>query len=165
MTEIAAPPAEVTAAGAGRGDLEFRLRGAGGVYRWFKTRGLPVRDGAGQVNKWCGVMADIEDSRRQEEKLRERELDFQLVVDSIPIPVAVTSPSGEVESLNQPTLDYFDRIWKSSAEGAVFVFDDIRWSIGMERAWNRLKVDPRLAIVVDLSAGGDEEVVEAVRDD
>src|SRR5262249_20120027 len=47
-------------------------------------------------------------------------LDFQLVVDSIPIPVAVTSPSGEVEALNQPTLDYFGRTfeelrgWKAS---------------------------------------------------
>jgi predicted O-methyltransferase YrrM len=54
----------------------------------------------------------------------------------------------------EPTLDYFDRIWARSKEGAVFVFDDIRWSLGMERAWNRLKKDPRLPVVVDLCGFG-----------
>src|SRR5881394_3684506 len=57
---------------------------------------------------------------RAEDALRARELNFQLVVDSIPAPVAVTSPSGEVEALNQPTLEYFGKTfeelkgWKSS---------------------------------------------------
>ncbi len=45
---------------------------------------------------------------------------FHRIVESIPVPVAVTTPTGEVESLNQPTLDYFGRTfeelkgWKSS---------------------------------------------------
>src|SRR5262249_8214609 len=34
---------------------------------------------------------------------------FQLIVDSIPVPVAVTTPSGEVEVVNQPTLEYFGK--------------------------------------------------------
>jgi predicted O-methyltransferase YrrM len=54
----------------------------------------------------------------------------------------------------EPTLDYFDRIWKHSAEGAIFVFDDIRWSRGMERAWRLLQQDPRLSLVVDLCGFG-----------
>ncbi|HVU03443.1 MAG TPA: class I SAM-dependent methyltransferase [Polyangiaceae bacterium] len=54
----------------------------------------------------------------------------------------------------EPTLDYFDRIWRHSREGAVFVFDDIRWSIGMERAWKRLQGDPRLVVVADLCGLG-----------
>lgn len=49
----------------------------------------------------------------------ERDL-FNLIVESIPVPVAVTSPTGEVEVLNKPTLEYFGRTfeelkgWKSS---------------------------------------------------
>ena len=54
----------------------------------------------------------------------------------------------------EPTLDYFDRIWRHSKDGAVFVFDDIRWSSDMERAWKRLQTDPRLAVVVDLCGLG-----------
>ncbi len=62
----------------------------------------------------------VERLARTEEALRARELSFQLIVDSIPVPVAVTSPSGEVEALNQPTLEYFGKTfaelkgWKAS---------------------------------------------------
>lgn len=51
----------------------------------------------------------VERLARTEEALRARELSFQLIVESIPVPVAVTSPSGEVEALNQPTLEYFGK--------------------------------------------------------
>ena len=71
-----------------------------------------MRDDAGRIVKWCGVATDVEDFRRAEETLRRRELDFQLIVDSIPVPVAVTTPSGEVEGLNQPTLDYFGKTFE-----------------------------------------------------
>jgi PAS domain S-box-containing protein len=50
--------------------------------------------------------------KRAEEVPRTRELNFQLVVDSIPAPVAVTSPSGEVEGVNQPTLEYFGKTFE-----------------------------------------------------
>ena len=42
-------------------DVEWRLRGADGVYRWFKTRGLAVRDGSGRVLKWLGTSTDIDE--------------------------------------------------------------------------------------------------------
>jgi len=57
---------------------------------------------------------------RTEEALRVREMSFQLIVDSTPVPVAVTTSTGEVEAVNQPTLDYFGktleelRSWKAS---------------------------------------------------
>jgi PAS domain S-box-containing protein len=47
--------------------------------------------------------------KRAEEALRARELNFQLIVESIPAPVAVITPTGEVEALNQPVLDYFGK--------------------------------------------------------
>ena len=51
-------------------DIEFRLRAADGRYRWFKTRGLPVRDESGQVVKWLGTVTDIDDQKRAEEAER-----------------------------------------------------------------------------------------------
>src|SRR6266850_6486482 len=63
---------------------------------------------------------ELDEHKRAEEALRESELNFNLIVDSIPLPVAVTSPTGEVEALNQPTLEYFGRTfeelkgWKGS---------------------------------------------------
>ena len=101
-------------------ELEAPVRGFDGQYRRFLVQCSPMLDDGGRIIKWCGVATDIEDLRRAEETLRRRELDFQLVVDSIPVPVAVTTPSGEVEGLNQPTLDYFGKTfeelkgWKTS---------------------------------------------------
>ena len=100
--------------------MEARLRRFDGEHRWFLISINPMRDEAGQVVKWFGVSTDIDDRKRAEEALHRRELDFRLIVDSIPMPVAVTTPTGEVEALNQPTLDYFGKTfeelkgWKSA---------------------------------------------------
>jgi PAS domain S-box-containing protein len=47
--------------------------------------------------------------KHAEEVLRARETNFQLIIESIPALVAVLTPSGEVEALNQPVLDYFGK--------------------------------------------------------
>jgi PAS domain S-box-containing protein len=70
--------------------------------------------------------------KRAEESLRTRDLSFRLIVDSIPTPVAVTTPSGEIESVNQPALEYFDKTleelkgWKASD---VIHSDDLQHTI------------------------------------
>src|SRR6476659_396847 len=59
-------------------------------------------------------------TRSATKRARQDELNLALIVNSIPVPVAVTSPAGEVEALNQATLEYFGRTfeelkeWKSS---------------------------------------------------
>ena len=54
----------------------------------------------------------------------------------------------------EPTLTYFDQIAEHLADSAVVVFDDIRWSEGMEKAWARLCQDPRMEVVIDLDRVG-----------
>lgn len=52
------------------------------------------------------------------------------------------------------TLDYFARIAARLERGGVILFDDIRWSRGMERAWAEIAADPRVALAVDLHGLG-----------
>ena len=53
---------------------------------------------------------DLAERLKQAEKaLQARELNFQLIVESIPAQVAVITPTGEVETLNQPCLEYFGK--------------------------------------------------------
>lgn len=54
----------------------------------------------------------------------------------------------------QPTLDYFDMIWKYSLENAIYVFDDIRWSDGMKQAWSAIQADKRVALAIDFYSIG-----------
>jgi len=50
-------------------DIDHRLRRADGVYRWFNSRGLSLRDAHGRIIRWYNLLTDIEDRRRTEEKL------------------------------------------------------------------------------------------------
>ena len=50
-------------------DMSFRIRRVDGVYRWFKTRAVPLRDPAGRILKWFGSNTDIEDFMNASNKL------------------------------------------------------------------------------------------------
>src|SRR5206468_6657510 len=62
-------------------DVEYRVRRRDGVYRWFKTRGVPIRDGGGKIVKWFGSCTDITDLRAAQEALRASEQRFRVFVD------------------------------------------------------------------------------------
>src|SRR5208337_3665218 len=51
------------------GEEEARLRRFDGEYRWFLFRAVPVRDEQGQIIRWYGTNADIEDRKRAESLL------------------------------------------------------------------------------------------------
>jgi PAS domain S-box-containing protein len=52
-------------------EMEFPLRGADGKYRWFLTRGNPVRDREGRVLRWFGTNTDVDQVKRAEQALRD----------------------------------------------------------------------------------------------
>jgi PAS domain S-box-containing protein len=47
-------------------DFESRLRRADGVYRWFHTRGFPLRDTEGRIVLWYLLHTDINDRKEAE---------------------------------------------------------------------------------------------------
>ena len=53
-------------------DVDYRIRAArSGTYRWMRARAYPRRDADGAILRWYGVVEDIHDRRRAEERLRE----------------------------------------------------------------------------------------------
>src|SRR4030095_10096200 len=48
---------------------EFRIRRFDGVYRWFKSRAVPLRDSKGGIVKWFGSNMDFEDQKQSEARL------------------------------------------------------------------------------------------------
>ncbi|HEU0204162.1 MAG TPA: ATP-binding protein [Burkholderiaceae bacterium] len=52
-------------------EIEVRNRRHDGVYRWFVTRAVPLRNASGQVIAWFGVTTDIHDQKQFQEQLRE----------------------------------------------------------------------------------------------
>src|SRR6266576_2662644 len=90
-------------------DVDQRVRRFDNIYRWFRTNAQPLRDRSGRVIRWYGIATEIEDLKRAEEGLREREQNLRLVVDSIPGLVHTTTAEGEVEFVNRQVLDYFGK--------------------------------------------------------
>jgi PAS domain S-box-containing protein len=50
--------------------FEHRIRRADGVYRWFQSRGNPVRNAEGRIVRWYNLLTDIDDQKQTEEELR-----------------------------------------------------------------------------------------------
>src|SRR5204863_334419 len=47
-------------------DLEYRFRGADGVYRWFLRRAVARRDQAGNIVGWYGICLEIDQRKKRE---------------------------------------------------------------------------------------------------
>ncbi|MBW4576560.1 MAG: PAS domain S-box protein [Aphanothece sp. CMT-3BRIN-NPC111] len=53
-------------------EIEFRLKRADGVYRWYIGRALPVPDTEGEIISWFGTNTDIDAQKQAEEVLRQQ---------------------------------------------------------------------------------------------
>src|SRR5205823_10909611 len=75
-------------------DIEYRVRRRDGEYRWFKTRGVPIRDAGGNIVKWFGTCTDITE-------LRQSEARFRGIFENAAVGIAQTHPSGRFLRVNE----------------------------------------------------------------
>src|ERR1700730_11050525 len=80
-------------------EQEERHRRSDGQYRWFLSRGVPLRDSEGRIVRWYGTNTDIEDRKEAEYRLR-------LVIDTLPALVWSKLPDGSADFLNQRFREY-----------------------------------------------------------
>src|SRR5215510_15152512 len=57
-------------------EFEHRLRRADGIYRWFQSRGLPLRDAKGRIVRWYNLLTDIDEHKKTEDRLRRSQADL-----------------------------------------------------------------------------------------
>ncbi len=93
--------------------FEQRLRRFDGEYRWFETRGGAVRDDTGRVVRWYVLLTDIDEAKKGEQALRERETqlaearrELRQMIDTIPIPVASYSADARRDFVNAAWKNY-----------------------------------------------------------
>lgn len=63
-------------------ECEFRIRASDGQYRWYASRGLPLKDSSGQIAKWIGVALDIHERKVAMERLAEADERLRLAVEA-----------------------------------------------------------------------------------
>ena len=85
--------------------LEVRLRRADGVYRWWLTRGVPLRDAGGAILKWFGTCTDIEDIKQAEAARQESDARIRNVFEQANDGIYVISAENRYLDANARGLD------------------------------------------------------------
>jgi predicted O-methyltransferase YrrM len=131
-----------------------------GISSAYQAAGLQVNGAGGRIATLEASPYRLRVARALHGRVGLHNLDYRqgLFSDTLDAAVADFGPFdfAFIDGHHQygPTLDYFDRVWRNARDGALFVFDDIRWSEGMERAWAALQADERVALAVDLYSVG-----------
>ena len=89
-------------------EIEHRLQRADGRFRWFLSRAVPVRDGAGRVIKWDGTSTDVDDRKQAEEALQKSEARFRLLSDTAGQLLATEDPQSLINDLCRGVMEYLD---------------------------------------------------------
>ncbi|WP_287149465.1 PAS domain-containing protein [Mesorhizobium sp.] len=87
-------------------EFEVRARRFDGVYRWFQSRGFPLRDRNGRIVRWYNLLIDIDERKRAEEALAARERNLNEIINTIPVLAWSARPDGSTEFFNQHYLHY-----------------------------------------------------------
>ena len=87
-------------------EIEARILGKGGQYRWFLIRRNPLRDEQGRVHRWYGTRTDIEDRKQAEERVQQSERELRQLIDAIPQQVFVFDADWSPLFANRRELEY-----------------------------------------------------------
>jgi PAS domain S-box-containing protein len=82
---------------------EYRIIGADGDIKWVVASGRPRLDAAGKAQRLPGVVFDVTEQRRTSDALKQSELQFRTLADTMPQMVWSTLPDGY--------HDYYNARW------------------------------------------------------
>ncbi len=94
-----------TRSGGSAYELELRLRGADGNYRWFLYRFNPLHDDKGQLMRWYVALTDIDERKRAEEKVHQENVALREEIDK-------ASMFEEIVGTSRPLRAVLSRIAK-----------------------------------------------------
>ncbi|AYA37560.1 PAS domain S-box protein [Hymenobacter oligotrophus] len=67
---------------------ECRIGNPEGHYRWYLVQALPLRDGNGSITRWFGTCTDIDDAKRVQQRMLEKDRQLQQILGQVPAYVA-----------------------------------------------------------------------------
>jgi len=81
-----------------------RIRGSDGVYRWFLTQGVPLRDESGKIVRWYGTNVDIDERKRAESLLQGEKQLLEMIATGVPLKQILNALCGIIEEQRPGTL-------------------------------------------------------------
>jgi len=78
-------------------EMEYRLRGADGNYRYFQGRAVPILNEDGSIREWVGTCIDIHDRKQAEDAIKQSEERYRSLILATSQIVWITDPEGRCE--------------------------------------------------------------------
>ncbi len=79
----------------------FLLKSKEGIYRWFLTRAVPVRNADGEIVQWFGTNTDVSEQRETEEALKRIKEQLELTFKNVPSAIYHFDKAGKILFLNE----------------------------------------------------------------
>ncbi|MCA9219774.1 MAG: PAS domain S-box protein [Planctomycetales bacterium] len=92
-----------------RYEIEYRFRGRDGSYRWFLSRAVPVRNDDNEIVQWCGTSTDIDDRKRDQQRLTESQQFLRSSLDALSSHIAVLDETGVILAVNEAWRRFGER--------------------------------------------------------
>lgn len=90
-------------------EITYRLRGEDGIYRWFHTRAEQYFNEDGSIYRWYALNSNTDDLYRSRELLRERELQLNLLTETLPAILWKADLNGQITYINKRVVEYSGR--------------------------------------------------------
>jgi PAS domain S-box-containing protein len=90
----------------------FPLRRKDGVFRWFLSRAVPIRDENGKVLQWFGTNTDITEERQVQEALRRSEKRHRESMEGLPVACYTLDVEGGITLFNEAAVRLWGRVPK-----------------------------------------------------
>ncbi|BAY09679.1 PAS domain S-box protein [Calothrix sp. NIES-2098] len=87
-------------------DVEYRIRGADGNYRYFQGRSVPVLNVDGSIREWVGTCSDIHDRKQAEQALQANNTLLRSILESTPDFIVVKDLEGRHVALNSNLANF-----------------------------------------------------------
>ncbi|MEA9586034.1 PAS domain S-box protein [Xanthomonas sp. WHRI 10064A] len=87
-------------------EIECELLRHDGQPRWHLARALPVRGDDGCISEWIGTYTDIHDRRTFEHRLRESEIRFRALCETVPAMIWMSDAQGDCVYWNPRWYDF-----------------------------------------------------------
>lgn len=108
-----------TIARGGPCKVEYRVRRFDGPYRWVEANGRCDLDAQGRPLRFPGVLIDIDERKRMEDRLRQSESEareasrlLRAIIEAIPASIYVKDRDGRLLIANKPVLDAIGKSWE-----------------------------------------------------
>ena len=92
-------------------EVDYRIRRADGIYRWFTARAAPLRDDTGRVFKWFGTSTDITNFKELEAELRHATERLEVAIRSSNLSIwEYDMPDGDLTRARQTLTNVWEML-------------------------------------------------------